>query len=121
LFVLLFVTMAQISRYYSFIAPTSWFHQASITHPYPLNQTFTRAELEEITPTVLLEFFNQMCYGDPYPAGGVRALVRSSTVEQYKKCISHFMPNQEHQWRHGLGGNPTQSRVLNDLITELKR
>ena len=62
-----------------------------------------------------------MAYGDPFPAPTATADIRSSNVEQYKKAISYFMPNKDHQWRHGVGGNPTKSRAVNDLIVELKR
>jgi hypothetical protein len=70
---------------------------------------FTHAELEEILPQDILGFFNNLLYGNPAPPAGAHNPICSSMIEQYKKCISYFMPNQEHQWRHGLGGNPTWS------------
>lgn len=63
-----------------------------------------------------------MAYGAPNPALILPPpRVRSTTIEQYKKCLSCFMPNRDQRWRHGIGGNPKKSRAVNELIADMKR
>ena len=47
---------------------------------------------------------------------------RSSSLEYWKKAISFFMPNKNHQWNEMTNsGNPTRSQDVNDLIKRVKR
>jgi hypothetical protein len=51
----------------------------------------------------------------------LQALHCSSLLEMAKKAISHFMPNKDQQWHNGVGGNPTRSPAVNQLISDLKK
>jgi hypothetical protein len=95
----------------------SWFH--AVPH-YPLNQTFTREELNELTPTIIKRWLCDRAYGDPNPTPDMRPTVRATLLEQMKKAVSFHMPDNRRAWAPGYGGNPTMSRAVNELINAVK-
>jgi hypothetical protein len=87
---------------------------------YEADKQFTLAELGELTPDRLMEWFNFMAFGVANPPHGhdMNPVLRSSTISYRKKAISSFMPNRLMTWNEiSLVGNPTKSVKLNDLIS----
>ena len=58
---------------------------------------FTTEKLASIKPEDILKWMNKLVYGNENPSDNhdMSPLIRSSTVEQWKKGISHWMPMQE--------------------------
>jgi hypothetical protein len=79
------------------------------------------AELEALTPNIIKQFLTKIAYGADNPENALTALQRSSTIAMWKKAILFFMPNKDQQWRNGVGGNPTRSPAVNQLIRDLKK
>ena len=90
---------------------------------YEKGKVFTRAELEEITPATVKEYLCYCAYGDPHPNydHDFPSKCRATTLEQYKKSISYFMPNKGPSWIDGRGGNPTKSDVVHECIRAVRR
>jgi hypothetical protein len=90
---------------------------------YEADKQFTLAELGELTPDRLMEWFNFMAFGVANPPHGhdMHPVLRSSTISYRKKAISSFMPNRLMTWNEiSLVGNPTKSVKLNDLISYMR-
>lgn len=73
----------------------SWFHAVA----YEVTATFTRAELLELTPTVIKRWMLDLAYGDPdFDTDGVdrppNVFLRASALAMMKKAVSFFMPNR---------------------------
>ena len=78
--------------------------------------------LGNITPEDLLLWFNHRCFGTSTPDEDARPMVRSSSIEFWKKSISAFMPNRLMVWNElSRVGNPTKSIQINDLIKKIKK
>ena len=91
---------------------------------YPREQIFTPEQIGAITCASLMRYFNTKTFGVPEPPVGhqIQPLVRSSTLEYWKKAVSFFHPNRLMGWNDLTGvGNPTKSRQLNDLIKLVKK
>ena len=60
---------------------------------------FTREHLAEVSADDVAAWFNYKVYGTPTPSVEDRPTNgRSSSLLHYKKAISFFMPNLNHQW-----------------------
>jgi hypothetical protein len=82
---------------------------------------FTKEDLLEVTPEVVRQWMNDVCFGDPFPAEGAKPLCRSTNLAYLKKAVSFYMPNKRPHWMEGLGGNPTKSSQVNDLIAHVEK
>jgi hypothetical protein len=95
-----------------------FFHGVS----YPKNHRWTREGLLEITPLEVKMYLLFLAFGDPWPHDDARPeFQRSSSLEMAKKAISFFMPNNGPHWMDGIGGNPTKSKLVNDVIARVKK
>ena len=90
---------------------------------YEKDHEFTQAELGEVTATDVLEWFNDKAHGTRRPTEADRPnKTRSNSLLHYKKALSAFMPNRNHQWNELTGvGNPTKSQALNDMIKKVQK
>ena len=91
---------------------------------YDRNSVFARNRLLQITPEDLLRKFNNDVWGTPNPPANhdITPLKRCSTIKGAKKAISYYMPNNMMVWNEERrSGNPTRSRLVNDLIQLLLR
>lgn len=102
----------------------SFFHAVD----YPPDQTFTRAELLELTPHTIKYWMADKAFGDPdydVERGDRPVYARSNTLAMMKKAVSYFMPNKGQGWivnPDGTGfGNPTMSNPVNGLLNEVKK
>ena len=94
----------------------SWFHAME----YDVAATFTRAELLELSPTIIKRWMLDLTYGDPlFDADSVdvpdTVNLRASSLAMMKKAVSFFMPNKGPQWLNGQG-NPTKHEIINRTI-----
>ena len=88
---------------------------------YPKGTVIDRQSLIDLTPTKLMRWFNKMVYGSEDPEEDTKPLVRSTSVEFWKKAISCFMVNRITSWNEiSIAGNPTRCTELNDLIRDLQ-
>ena len=90
---------------------------------YPNNHEFTWKELAALTSDDVVGFMNMRAFGMVTPGPNDKpSHCRSSSLEYWKKAISFFMPNKNHQWNEMTNsGNPTRSQDVNDLIKRVKR
>jgi hypothetical protein len=90
---------------------------------YHPDHEFTREELAAVTPEQLVEWMSVEAYGVRHPRPDDQPhILRSSTLEQYKKAISHFMPNNNVPYNEMAGvGNPTRSMLLNNMIKKVRK
>ena len=80
-----------------------------------------RARMILLTPKCLMRFFNNEVYGTEDPPDDAKPLIRSTSVEFWKKALSYFMINRIIPWNEISNvGNPTRSTELNDLIKKVK-
>lgn len=95
----------------------AWLHQ----HPagfYDVEHEFTQEELLAIQADDLAKFMRLMAYDktDPGPEDHPTKC-RSTTLEYFKKAISHFMPHKFAYWNvESNFGNPTKSNAVNAVI-----
>ena len=74
-----------------------------------------------LTPKCLMRFFNNEVYGTEDPPDDAKPLIRSTSIEFWKKALSYFMINRIIPWNEISNvGNPTRSTELNDLIKKIK-
>ena len=87
------------------------------------HSVFTQDRLYTIKPGEIVRFMQFKVYGMADPGvNDMPTLGRSSSLEYYKKALSHFMPDRLSPWnvkRHE--GNPTRSVVVNNLIKLVKK
>ena len=91
---------------------------------YDKDHEFTPEQLGELTPAMLMRWFNLQVFGVEVPPAQheLPALKRSNSLAYWKKAISFFMPNQLMQWNALTGvGNPTKSKEVNQLIKLVKK
>jgi hypothetical protein len=84
---------------------------------------FSVEELFVITAEDICRWFNHRACGKDVPLPNDRPIhARSTSLHHWKKCLSCFFPNRNHQWNELTGtGNPTKSQLLNDLINKVKK
>jgi len=85
---------------------------------YDKHHEFAQEELSEVTADDLCSYFNYRAYGTPTPTDDDRPTeCRSNSLQYWKKAISYFMPNRNHQWDEVTNrGNPTKSQALIDMM-----
>ena len=89
---------------------------------YDTDHEHSRERLGSLTPEDLLLWFNHKCFGSSTPDENALPVVRSSSIEFWKKALSAFMPNRLMSWNEiSQVGNPTKSTQLNDLIKLVKK
>ena len=90
---------------------------------YTNDFVFTQEHLAEVDDADVVAWFNSKAYGTDVPSPDARPIgTRSNTLLYYKKALSHFMPNRNHQWNElTRAGNPTKSQAVNDLIKRVKK
>ena len=90
---------------------------------YAKDHEFTHERLAQIKPAHLMRWFNHKTFDteDPPPdANPTHA--RSSSLKNWKKQLSYFMPNKHHPWNEILeSGNPTRSQDILMLIKYVKK
>jgi len=82
--------------------------------------------LLKVTPELIIQYFKQ-CTFDNYVEGAdlrdgmnFSIKLRANTLYYWKKCISHFMLNQNSCWDEvNCCGNPTKSKLVNSFIKDL--
>ena len=92
---------------------------------YPSDKVYTDAEVLSLTPDDLYKWMSFRVYGTEDPNPQSKPLLRSPSVEYWKKSISYFM-NTTSKWTDGVDGarghgNATQSKRVNNLINAVKR
>ena len=81
-----------------------------------------QARLRTLTPSDLMRWFNHITFGTENPDDEAKPTARSSSLEFYKKALSHYMPNRLMVWNEISGvGNPTRCTQINDLIKRVKK
>lgn len=90
---------------------------------YDASATFSLAELAVVTPLDVTRWMCMRCYGTPEPLLDDRPIkCRASTLEVYKKSLSHFMPNKIATWDYiHKSGNPSRSNEVNDLVKHVRQ
>ena len=91
--------------------------------PFTTDTTFTTDQLNQITPSNVVSFFKWKAYGSATPSANADPIhARASSLYNWKKQISWFMPNKGMAWDYQVTrGNPTKSHEVNDLIKEVKK
>ena len=90
-------------------------------------QQYTDEELSIITPEDIIKFFKFKAFkineDRPINEAVDRCTgCRGSTIDAYKRSLSHFMPNRIPAWdRIHKTGNPTKSAHVNDFIKLIKK
>ena len=84
---------------------------------------FSPLELGELKPVHIQHWLNKYAYGTPTPGPNDHPVHgRSSSLEFYKKAVSHYMPNKLMPWNAlAQSGNPTRSIEVNNLIKKVKK
>ena len=89
---------------------------------YPKGTQLPRARLVELTPTHFMRWFNKVTFDTEDPGDDDNPTARSSSLEFYKKALSHFMPNRLMVWNELSNvGNPTRCTEINHLIKKVKK
>ena len=90
---------------------------------YPDTIVFSAEQLLAVTATHVTEFLTTMAYGTATPGPDDHpTFARANTVEQAKKGISYFMPNQHIPWNVDTKqGNPTRCPAVHRLVAEVKK
>lgn len=93
-----------------------------LDQPYPVTVEFAEERLLSITPNDISRYFKVKAYGkeDPGPEDHPTEC-RSSTLQQIKKALSFFMPNQQAWVVQMAVGNPTKAKEVNQVIASVKR
>ena len=113
-------TMPRSQKYEPYIRQVMTFvHGRSPT--YPKDTIFTREQLLELKPQHIRDFMALKAYHkvDFSPEDDKPIYARSSSLEQVKKGVSFFMPNNFPQWCNGQG-NPSKSGVLTKFINDIR-
>ena len=89
---------------------------------YAKGTAIERDRILELTPQKLMRWFNNEVYGEEDPEDDAKPNSRSSSIEFWKKALSHFMCNKLMAWNEISNvGNPTRSTELNELIKQVKK
>ena len=92
-------------------------------HEYDRDTLFTPAVLGQLKPDQIVQWMQKKVYRtlnpglNNHPVHGC-----SSSLEYYKKAISHYMPNKLISWNALMEvGNPIHSMEINNLIKKVKK
>jgi hypothetical protein len=90
---------------------------------YPMSMVWTPYELIGITPDDIAWWFKLLAYGTAtLSPTGLPTFRRSSNLEQAKKSISLFMPNNHMSWDvRSSSGDPSKSVPVNDTVTAVRK
>lgn len=90
---------------------------------YGRETVFTMEHLGAISAQNVLDWFNFRAYGTTAPTLDARpTMARSNSLMHWKKALSYYMPNKNHQWNEMTEtGNPTKSVALNEMIRKVRR
>ena len=90
---------------------------------YEKDRLFAPETLGELTPVQIKRWMCLKAYGTPDPTQNDHPTEgRSTSLEYYKKALSHYMPNRLTAWNALIQvGNPTRSVEVNDLIKAVKK
>jgi hypothetical protein len=90
---------------------------------YEKETDFTQEQRAAIKPADIVRWMCQKVYGMPEPGFDDNpTLGRSSSLEYYKKALSHYMVNRLTPWNEiSQVGNPTRSVEVNNLIKRVKK
>ncbi len=87
--------------------------------PFPEDHRWTREELLEVKPDLIMRFLKKQVYDDEEadPDHAEIKKYRSNTIKCWKKAWSFFMPNKMTNWDEVTQrGNPTRCPQVNGLI-----
>ena len=90
---------------------------------YPAGTTFTRDQLLQLQPGHIRDWLSMKAFRKTdwsIEAGDRPIYHRANSLEQAKKCVSFFMPNNLPGWCNGHG-NPTKAEEINTLINAVKK
>ena len=84
---------------------------------------FAQEQLAAVKAIDVVECFNCKAHGTPTPSAADRPIhARSNTLCCWKKALSFFFPNRNHQWNELTEtGNPAKSQILNDMTKKVKK
>lgn len=103
----------------AFVNFMMWLHGTT----YHKSHRFSQQQLLEVKPLDIFRYFCIRAFGVEVLEKDSRpTLLRGSTLEFYKKSISHFMPNKQPGWDvRTHSGNPTKSALVNNLLARVAR
>ncbi len=92
-------------------------------YDYEIPAKYTEEELSAVQDKDVAAYLNLMAFGVENPGHLDRpTLVRSNTLAYLKKAISYYIPRKMMQWDDLKGGgNPTKSRIVNEVIKAVKK
>jgi hypothetical protein len=92
------------------------------TH-YSNDTSFSREELNSITPNDIYRYFKYIAYGDADCDEKVATpMKRAESLKYYKKAISQSLPDPTLPWNDvAMLGNPTKSNRVNKLISTIRK
>ena len=90
---------------------------------FPANYGFSIEELSAITPEDIYKWFAFKVYGTETPGPTENPIFGTKNAcLSWKKHISFFIPDNLIKWSvQSKSGNPTMSRIVNDLIAVVKK
>jgi len=90
---------------------------------YRKETVFTQQRLLQLTPADILKWMNFKTFGMENPPRDANpSNARSSSIQNWRKAISSFMPHKSMAWNPARSeGNPTKSKEINDLIAYVKK
>ena len=108
-------------RYASCMKDFLQYHGSVFSIDEVIAQNIPDDVLMNITPRMIVDYFQYKAYGSCSPGDEDRPVcARSSTLFFYKKALSSFMFLQNSQWDDILmRGNPTKSKEVNDMIKKV--
>lgn len=109
-------TMPRHENYEYFLRPFfQYVHRRD--QPYPKGTIFSKGQLLQIQPGHVRDYLAYKAFGKAnydYANGDRPTNCRSSSLENVKKALSYFMPEQV-PYINGQG-NPTKSKIVSDVI-----
>jgi hypothetical protein len=84
---------------------------------------WSQEQLLEITQYAIARYFNQLAYNTPtLVPNGMPMHCRSTNLEQNKKDISFYMPNNISTWdAHSGVGNPTKLVPVKNIVNTVRK
>ena len=116
------VQLGKVDSYHRATRPLMSFVHAG--REYQPSHVWTRDELLEVTPGIIVRYIKLKVYGSEDAQADVTPPLYywSSTIKFWKKAWSYFMLNQMTPWNEIAGmGNPTRSIAVNKIIKAMKK